>query len=433
MKCEKCNHENSEYSIICEKCGAPLNIEENKFLQEKYHNKGRHIDIEEIEKTQNSMDFNTTRKKVFKIIVAFLILLFILLIYGIVNYLVDKESKEMLDSYSYYMKNSSLVLFYFGTNEELDEMCSEYSTSYGFDYLNIKANKITQKNKKKMREELNVYNIMSTLVIVQSGVPIATLSNPQSEEDILSFLQGNELVPMYLGDTEVSLTAFKNALASENPALIYFPTSFSENVEDNSEVLQSIAEQYAIDYYEIQGYFLSKKQLLRLMSQLGFSEIQDDLLIYVMNGKIEKIITDTDKNSDSYFQLLSSYDIIDVSSADYLINISTTQFQEFLEDEKEKHVVLIGSNNCAYCDRVKPILGQIASQYQVAIYYLNVNTSSADWNTISNAIVEMGINTGLTSTPFMLVVEKHTVLDYIVGLATKDFYVESLTEIGVIR
>jgi len=39
MKCKKCGHVNSEYSIICENCNAPLSIEENKALQEKYHNK----------------------------------------------------------------------------------------------------------------------------------------------------------------------------------------------------------------------------------------------------------------------------------------------------------------------------------------------------------------------------------------------------------
>lgn len=427
MKCEKCGHENGPYAIICEKCGTPLKIEENKLLQEKYHDKGKHIDIEEIVEINEAPDFNKTRKKVFKVLVFTIIILIAFLLYFVGSYLLDKGSKEVLDTYSDYMKNSSLALFYFGEEKEIDSLCQNYSKDYGFDYLNIQIHKISQKNKRKMQQELNIYNVTSALVVIKSGVPIVSLPQVE-EEEVLPFLQENELVPKQLGDANEQLEEFKKATSSENPVLLYLPTSYREDIDNSSKALRSISEQYNLEYYEVKGYYLSKKQLMKLMTQLGYSEIQEDLILYIVDGKVEQTVKDTKKKD--YFQLLSSYDIIDTSSADYLVSISYNKFLEMMIDEKEKYVILIGSNDCLSCDRVRPILGQLANQNQIVIYYLN---ATSEWDNISAKVKELGVETGLTSTPFMIIVEKGKILDSAVGFATRSLYIEKLTEMGVIR
>lgn len=427
MKCEKCGHINSEYSIICEKCNSPLKIEENKDLQEKYHNKNHHIDIEEITDDKPKQDFNHTRKQVFKGVIVFLLLFVAFIIYLLGSYILDKGSKDILDTYSEYMKNSSAALFYFGDQKEINNLCEQYSKNYGFDYLNIQTKKISQKQKRKMQEELNIYNVSSTIVIIQNGVPVATTSNVLTKDNLIDFLQNKELIPMYLEDTEKSLSSFKDAFSDSEPVLLYFPTSYHNKIEKSKESLQSLAEQYSLKYYEVDGYLLSKRQLLKLMSQLGYSEIQEDLILYIVDGKVVTTAQDIEKKD--YFKLLSSYGIIDISSANYLINISYSKFQEFIKDEKTKYVILIGSDDCTYCDRVRTTLGQIANQYQIVIYYLNATTT---WDDVSKNVEALGIETGL-STPFMLIMEKGKILDSIVGPTTKELYVEKFTEMGVIR
>lgn len=426
MKCEKCGHKNNSYSIVCENCGTPLKIEENKFLQEKYHDKGKHIDIEEID-IQDSFEFSRTRKKVFRgiLFVTFFVLAFLL--YFLTSYLLDKGSKGVLDTYSNYMKNSSLALFYFGQDDEIDTLCHDYSEDYGFDYLNIQINKISKKSRRKIQEELNIYNVTSSFVVVKLGVPIVSMTNIE-KENVLDFLQKNELVPIQLGDSQKQLEEFKKATSSEENVLLYFPTSYHETVENSSKALKSISDQYNLEYHEVRGYLLSKRQLLKLMAQLGYSEIQQDLILFINNGKVEKTIEDTDKKS--YFQLLSSYGIIDTSSANYLVTISYDKFLELTSKEKEKQVILIGSDDCVACERVRPILGQIAEQNHIVIYYLKATNKLDD---ISKKLNELGIEEGLTSTPFMLIVEKSKGIDYIVGQTTKELYVEKLTEMGLIR
>ncbi len=429
MICEKCGHENNKYSVICEKCGTPLKIENNTFLQEKYHNKGKHIDIEDIEEVQTGNNFEETKKKVSRTVIILIILVIASFLYVIGVLLLDRGSKEVWQKYADYLKNSTVSVFYFGMDEDLDTLLQQYSEDYEFDYLNIKANTLTRIRKKKIREELNIYNMTSTVVVVQSGVPIATHSNVKEKEMLTSLLQEEGLIPEQIEDTSEELAAFREALSSKEPALLYFPTNYREDISKSEEILQSIASEYSFQFYMTKGYLLSKRQLLRMMSQLGYSEIQEDFIVYIHDGKVDKIIANPEKEKKSYFELLTTYGIIDVSSADYLTTINLSKFHSFLEDQTQKYVVLVGSNECTYCDRVRPILGQIASQNNITIYYLNASENAS----MAAEIQELGVEAGLSNLPILMVIEKSKLLDFVVGLSTRELYIEKLTELGVIK
>lgn len=429
MKCDKCSHDNSEYSIICEKCSAPLKIEKNEFLQEKHREKGIHIDIVDLEKTQKMPDFNHTKKKVSKVMIFFFAILLIITFYYLYCFFIDNNSKKLIDEYHGIMKDSTLAVFYFGDNKEINEKCQIYSTNYDFDYLNIKTSDISLRKKNEIRKNLNIYNLTSTFVIISNGVPISTITNVKSSEELLNYLQNNNLIPLVLGDTSTVTNDFKISITSEDGLLIYLPTSYKEDIEETDKVLVNISSQYNFNYKKIDAYLLSRKQLLKIMSQLGFSEIQEDLLIYVNSGNIVNVIEDTATDENSYFKLLTNYDIIDISSKDYLINISTSKFESLIK-EKNKNVILIGTNNCNYCDRVKPILGQIAYQYGFSIYYLD---ATKDLNKISDLIKESGYSNGVSSTPFLMISENKKIVDCIIGLSDKKLYIDKLTEIGVIK
>jgi hypothetical protein len=429
MKCDKCSHDNSEYNIICEKCGAPLKIENNLFLQEKYRKKGKPIEIIDLEKTQKMPDFNQTKKTVSKAVLGFLIIISLTLIYYLYGFFVDTHSKKLISEYNNLMKNSSLAVLYFGDDVKLNDVGKIYSDNYDFEYLNIRTNDISSRKKTEIRKELNIFNLTSTFVIISNGVPIATVTNIKQKEELLVFLQEHYIVPLMLDDTASVIEQFKTLLDTEEETIIYLPTSYSSSIESNDQALVSISAQYGFNYGKVNSYLLSRKQLLKIMSQLGFSEIQDDLLIYVVDGKVDEIIVDTATDESSYFHLLSSYDIIDLSNEDYLVNLSISKF-ETLITEKRKSIILIGSENCTYCERVKPILGQIAYQYGITIHYLDSTRNS---NIISSLIKESGYTNGLSSTPFVFIVENSKFIECIVGLSDKKLYIEKLTEVGVIK
>ncbi len=430
MKCDKCGHDNNKYSVICEQCGAPLDIEKNPFLQEKYHHKGKHIDIEEIEKVKPKPDFNTTRKTVSKVLVILFIVLFAAFCYVVGTYLIDRESEEMWKTYQNYRDNSSLAVFYFGEEDEINQLCEEYAKTYEFDYLQVLPSKISRHRKQTIKEEMNIYNLTTTVVVVQNQEPVGLLSNV-TKENLVPFLQEEEAIPYYFDNPEETLETFREAFGQEQPTLIYLPTSYRETLSKNSETLQSIAEEYSIQYYEVLGYTLSKKQLLHIMTQLGYSEIQDDLIIYVRDGQIQQVIVDERKNAKLYFNLLESSEIIDTSNTKTLIELSLSEWKKLVTDEKQKYVVLVrGDENAAQCDRAESILEQIAMQNQIDIYLLDITEHRQE---VSDYVVDLGVDTGITNLPFLMVVEKNHILDYIVGLTTKELYVDKLLELGVIR
>lgn len=427
MKCEKCGHQNIAGFDICGNCKAPL---AHKTNEERIHlKKGKHIDIEDIAEEKEQPSFNQTKRSVRNFLLFLLLTIIIGVVWLLGVLLIDKFSQAVFKEYEDIMKHSSLGLIYLGYDEEIDEKCTSYSENYGFDYLNIEANKISLSKKKKLRKELNIYNLTSTLVIVQDGVPVAYYSKLSSTDELLEFLQNNKLVPEIIGDTTDSLETFEKLIGYQEETIIYLPTIYDDKIEQKSETIKGICEENGLEYGEVKGYLFSQKQLKNVMSRIGFSEIQDDLIIYVREGKIVDILEVKEIKESDYFHLFSNRGIIDITSGDYLTNISKSKFSKIVE-EKEMNVVFIGSDNCLYCDRVRPILGKIANQNNLDIYYLDATN---DKENVSSIIKEIGYDEGLTITPFVLIVENGKYVDSVIGLADKDLYINKFIEYGVIK
>ena len=135
MKCEKCNHENSEYDIICENCGSPLNIEKNIELKLKYNNKQRAIDIDEIEIEDTEAVFEDTKKKVSKVlIVVFFFLIILFIIFGF-NIYKDYNSSDVLNKYETFIENNSIGIIYIGNDEKANKYLEDCSLEYEYNYF----------------------------------------------------------------------------------------------------------------------------------------------------------------------------------------------------------------------------------------------------------------------------------------------------------
>lgn len=430
MICEKCGHQNIDENAICNNCGTPMKKDEDKNIVPVFKlQKGKHIDIEDIQEEKEQPSFSQTKRKVRNFLLLLLLFVIIGAIFSLGGMLLNSFSQKIINQYDDIMEHSSLALIYLGYDKKIDEKCSYYAQNYGFDYLNIEANKMSLSRKKKLRKELNIYNLTSTLVIVQDGVPIAYYSKISSLEDTLEFLQKNYLVPSIIGDTKPSLSIFDELTVSKEEAIIYLPTSYSDDTDDKSEIIKDICEENGLQYGEVKGYLLSLKQLKNIMFRIGFSEVQQDLILYVDDGKIADIIDVAKVQKNEYFHLFLNRGIINVASGDVLIKISQSKFLKLIK-EKELNVVFVGSKNCLYCDRVRPILGKIATQNKIDIYYLEVTDNK---ERISNAIKKLGYEDGLTTTPFILFVENNKYVDSIIGLADKELYITKFVEYGFIK
>lgn len=425
MICKKCGHIINDEDKTCESCGTPIDFEKEEKVSPK---KGKHIDIEDIEEEKEALSFNETKRGVRNFLLFLLLGVIIIAAYILGSYILDNAYSKVFDKYEDIFKYSKLGVIYIGNNEKISELCNDYSLNYEFDFVYLEKNKISKSKKEKLKKELNVYNVNSTIVIVQDGVPISS-AVVKNEDELVTYLQKHKVIPTIISDTNDTLSDYKEAISSVDETIIYIPTTLRDNTKEKSKIIAKISNDNNLKYYEIDGYLLSYKQLKSIMSQLGFSEIQDDLLLYVRNGEILYTL-DADETSEKYyFQLLANRGIIDVASGEYLVTISSNKFKAMIQ-EKDKKVIFITVDSCKYCDNVQSILSQIAKIEKIEIYYLDA-TDEVD--EVSNLIVDLGYKDGLTITPFVVIVENNKYIDSIIGLADKELYMNKFIEYGVIK
>lgn len=425
MICKKCGHNISDVDKICENCGTLIENEKEEKVSPK---KGKHIDIEDITEEKEGLSFNETKRGVRNFLLFLLLGVILILMYILGSFILDNAYEKVFNEYKDILKYSKLGVVYLGTDEEIANICSEYSLNYEFDFVHIETNKISKSKKEQLRKELNIYNVNSTVVIVQDGVPL-TSAIIKDQDALVTYLQKNKIIPTIIADTTDILSDYKEALASKEETIIYIPTSLSDDTNTKSKLIKEISNDNNLKYYEIDAYLLSYKQLKNIMSQLGFSEIQDDLLLYINNGEILYTLDADGTTEKYYFQLLANRGIIDVTSGEYIVTISSNKFKTMVQ-EKEKNVIFIATDSCKYCDNVKSILSQIAKTESVEIYYLDATKEKDE---VSNIIVDLGYDEGMTVTPFVLIVENNKYIDSIIGLADKDLYMNKFIEYGVIK
>ena len=430
MRCEKCGYVNSEYDIICEKCGSPLKIEDNIELQKKYNHKQRAIDIDEIDIPENQEAiFDDTKKKISNILVVLLLIgsaLLLAILFGIIK---DFRSRDIINQYNKFMTESDLGVLYLGSDSELNNFITDYSSVYNFPYLFVDTENITAFKRNRIKKELKLSKIKSTVVIISKGKKIAEMDDCSltEKEELISFLQKNKVLPNDIGDPNEVIKKFETAITSKEPTIIYYVHKKTDNYDKKNKKISSFCENYSIDYKYIEGYYLTDNQNLSLLKKLNYNELQEELLIVVDEEKIVQVIEDVNPDSENYFKIMSSYGIIDESSSKSLKNINFNELKNIIL-MPTKNVIVFGRDDCPYCERLNPIIGKVGIQNNITIYYYKLDNS----NTVDDYLLSIGYKGGKLTPPVIIVTENNHVLDYMIGLTDKELINQKFKELGVI-
>ena len=428
MRCEKCGYENSEYDIICEKCGFPLNIENNVDLKKKYNSKPKAIDIEEITPDHSEAIFNNLKQRVRYVVVFILGGLFATLVLYIIAFIKYTKDNDVMNKYKKIMNNDGLGLIYIGNDKSVDKEITKYSTNYEIEYLYINTEKISKLKVNKIKSKLKLKKIDSTLVIVDSGKIISSKDKVNTDnDDIEVFLKDNNVIPNILTETDKYIKKFEDALKSEDAMILYIANNDNESNQKHHKLLESFCDNYDIKYTFVEGYYLNNKQKIKLLSKVNYNEIHDELLIIVDEGEVKNVTEFVPNEQKDYFDLASTYGIIDVSSAKSLKKINEKTLKELL-NSKERNIILFTSNDCIYCEKIKPILGKISIINNITIYTYNVD----NLNSLSELLTKYGYSDTI-STPSVIIVDNTKVIDVIIGLSDKKLYEDKFKEKGIIR
>ena len=118
-----------------------------------------------------------------------------------------------------------------------------------------------------------------------------------------------------------------------------------------------------------------------------------------------------------------------------LNEINEIDYEKFLNitDSKDKNIIVIGKNDCKYCDDALNTLNTIASDYELKINYFNVETQeSENFKKVKEKLEKMDYKDSFT-TPLILITESEKILDYMIGVSSYEYYEEKLMELGIIK
>ena len=106
--------------------------------------------------------------------------------------------------------------------------------------------------------------------------------------------------------------------------------------------------------------------------------------------------------------------------------INYSEYEEKINSEKP-FVVVIVRDGCGYCEAYEPVLEEVANEYSLPIYYINLaNISEEEMETLSTSNSYLKKNQW--GTPTTLFMYGDTVIDSISGYVEKDTFVEFAKE-----
>ena len=364
--------------------------------------------------------------KVFKNI-AFMII-FVLLFIIFFCLLIATKDNRLIKDIKEYIKTDTKVL-YISNKKNYSGYPIKLFDKYDLQYLYVDSTSLSKFEKSKLEKIINSKYISNIIVIYKNEKIVDAIIEYKDEETLVSFLQDNDLIPEEIGNNSKIIENIKELIKTEY-TLIYLPYKKLDEIEDQDKKLEKIAKEYEINYKKVDAYLLSRIQQDKLNSILQISTVEDQIVILIKDQKIIGSIRGI-KSKRDYLNALKECKFIDEIGY-YISHINLNEFDNILSSD-EKNVIVIGKDDCKYCDEVNNSLNSIALEYNIKINYINVGKIDSDIAiNLENKLSQLGYNDGFT-TPMTIIVEKGKLIDYVIGLSTEKYFVEIFTENGIIK
>ena len=104
--------------------------------------------------------------------------------------------------------------------------------------------------------------------------------------------------------------------------------------------------------------------------------------------------------------------------------IKTKNEFDKIKESNNSSIVVIISDDCKYCEIFKPILEDVIQEYNINIYYLNID---------SNFYKSIDLDTTVYGTPTTIVYKNGKAIDNIMGYKEKNDLINILKKNGVIK
>ncbi|MDD3392198.1 MAG: hypothetical protein PHE54_01510 [Bacilli bacterium] len=272
-----------------------------------------------------------------------------------------------------------------------------------------------------MNEKKRVTIILVLMAIVIITIPIFTYINNKEGNKIVTavkeLLDYNGTNVVYLGDDSDSCSN----CSLYNSTMIYLKENY--DVDYNYVDLSKLNDD---QYDEVIGLF-----------DISTSELTKPYLLIVTNGEVVAYRYGYDEG-DETFSFLQNNDIINaeyiyISETPYLNKINFEEYNNMIASDTKKIIVLM-QVGCSACTMAKPILNEIAEEYDMEINYFVLNdVDTEEENNEFMASLSYYSDNKEIGTPLALIVSNNEVLAVRDGFYSKEDYVAFFKTNGFIN
>ena len=228
-------------------------------------------------------------------------------------------------------------------------------------------------------------------------------------------------------ETTELMEEFNEYFNSKERTVIYYASSGCSYCELQTPILETISEDYDMDYLEIDSSTLGVKQKNEILEKLGIEQATPTTVI-VEEGKVIDVAEGYTEGT-KYVEFFVNNEMIPedavYSKEAFLTFIDYEEYEELINDSG-KQIVVVGQTTCSHCITIKPALNSVAEDYDLDINYLNITEiTEEESNKFTDSLNKIEYNDpdfvedGSFGTPLTLIIENGKVVDYISGARTK--------------
>lgn len=237
------------------------------------------------------------------------------------------------------------------------------------------------------------------------------------------------------------MDSFYETYESKDLEVIYYASSSCGYCTMEQPILDTIANDYDIEYLSIDVTKLSYEERKEIADELDI-EGGTPTTVVTKNGKViakqEGFV-----EGSAYVEFFISAGVLEegatYSEESDLTFINYDEYKELIKSN-EANIVVVGQTGCSYCTSAKPVLNKIAKKYDITINYLNIRDMDEDtYNEFKENLGKYGydeesyVQEGSIGTPTTLIFKEEKVIDYIAGSVANVKYVNLFKKVGIIN
>ena len=246
-----------------------------------------------------------------------------------------------------------------------------------------------------------------------------------------------------IGSMESSeiMKEFNKNYNSQEKKVIFYASSQCGYCDLQKPILETVAEDYDIEYYSIDSVELSNSQRKEVLNKLGIEHATPTTVI-VEGGKV--VATQVGfVDGSTLVKFFKENEVVPedavYSAEKNLTFINYDEYKSLIRNDKT-NIIVVGQTSCSHCIAIKPALNSVAEDYDLTINYLNLTElTTEESEKFFESLEKIKYNDpdfledGSFGTPLTLIVKSGKVVDYISGERTISQLVREFTKAGLIK